>query len=380
MITDAAKNVASLAGEVTELPLGKPSFRPADRYKAKDFDVKNFRPIKTTAFKNKIAFLDGGNLPLIKAPSFSVHFARVYHNCFNGAERVNLGLPQKIEFFIVVSGFGGDDVKYKTSLIPLDENNRKYLPDEKDLIFDSYDSTMTTGGQQIEISRIGEVARSFAEWKMAAFVNRELKTRGSPEVNLCAGSLKSEPCVGDLFVRDGTLHAPYTNESKYADEAYKEAEKNGVLFCGVSKTSQLYTTTGLPLVVAIGRLARQNHIKAPGYYTNIVEITDPAHRADLSFARFHARAENTFRVEILKCQEAHRDKIMSALAESSKDLSFPGYPYGLIDADKNARVSYDELNALRTLLFSEISKTRRFNGFKDFLAGGEAHDWLNKIV
>ncbi len=361
MITEAAKRVASLAGSVVELPLGRPSFRPADRYKAKDFDTKNFQPIATTESDFKIAFIDGGNLSVIEAPSFAVQFERAYFNCFDGEKRAKLDLPNKIEFFAVVTSSGGDEVKYKTHLIPLVEEYKRYLPDEKDLVFDSYDETLRTGLEQIEIPRIGEVARSFAEWNLAKLVAGELEK-------------------GDILVRDGTLHAPYTNEMKYAEAAYEAAKRNGALFCGVAKTSHLYTTTGLPLVAAIGRLARENHIKAPGYYENIVDITDPAHRADISFARLHARSQNTLRVEILKGQEGEKPRIMSALAANSRDVSFPGYPYGLIDADKNARVSYGELDALRMLLLSEISKAKKFGEFKDFLAATDAHDWLNKIV
>jgi len=363
MITDAAKRVASVVGKRVDLSLGKPSFRPEDRYKARDFDVKNFREIQPSHSRGmKLAFLDGGNLALIQAPSFAVHFERVYFNCFEGGQRVKLGIPSKLEFFVVTTSSGlKDDIRYETSFIPLDDGNTKYLPDEKDLIFDSYDENMKEGKEQIQIPRVGDVARSFAEWEYAGFVCNEL-------------------AEGDIFVRDGTLHAPYTNQAKYAEEAYDVARKRGILFCGVSKTSHLYTTTGMSLVAAIGRLARKNGIKAPGYYHNLVEITDPNHKADLNFARFHARSQHTFRVEILKGQEEHKDKIMSALAANSADISFPGYPYGLVDADKNARVSGDELDALRMLLFSEIAKGSDFQDFRDILAASDAHEWLNRVV
>ncbi len=383
MITDAAKRVASLAGKRTDIPLGRPSFRPEEHYEARDFDAKNFRPIKLShmrcapsgradcarpevshmrEFSSSIAFLDGGNLPLIRAPSFSVHFERVYFNCFREGKRTELEIPSKLEFFAVLTSSGeGGDVRYEASLIPLEGDWKKYLPDEKDLRFDSYDRTVSTGGERIKIPRIGDVARSFAEWNLARSVCERLSE-------------------GDIFVRDGTLHAPYTNQAEYAERAYGAARGNGVLFCGVSKTSHLYTTTGLSLVAAIGRLARENKIKAPGYYENVVRITDPNHRADLNFARLHARSQYTFRIEILKGQEAHKDRIMGALAANSSDISFPGYPYGLVDADRNARVSEDELDSLRTLLLSEIAGAGDFQDFKDLLAASEAHEWLNRIV
>lgn len=361
MITDAARRVASLAGKSTELQLGRPSFQPKERYKSKDFDAGNFKPIKPLSGNPKIAFVDGGNLPVLETPAFSVHFERLYYNCFESGKRVSLGVPNRIEFFAVVNSVGDGDVRYETRLVPLDENLKNYLPDEKDLVFDSYDETLKTGLERVEISRVGNVARSFAEWMLASFVVNELDE-------------------GDIFVKDGTLHAPYTNETRYAEISYNNAKKKSILFCGVSKTSQLYTTTGLPIVAAIGRLARENKIKAPGYYENLVEITDPAHKADLNFARLHAKSDHTFRVEILQGQEKQKERIMAALAENSKDLSFPGYPYGLVDADKNARVSYDELGALRILLLSEIAKNKGFELFRDALLGSDAHDWLNRIV
>jgi hypothetical protein len=366
MITDAASKIAKLACKRVDLPLGKPNFQPKERYKSKDFDVGNFKKLERSTQDShtrdlRIACLDGGNLPIIQAPSFAVHFERVYFNCFEGEKRVTLQIPNKLEFFVVVTSLAkGDEIKYETSLVPLNEEQKKFLPDEKDLVFDSYDETISTGGEQIQIPRIGDIARSFAEWKYARFVVDELDK-------------------GDIFVRDGTLHAPYTNQSAYADKAYEAARKNEVLFAGVSKTSHLYTTSGLPLAAAISRLARENNIEVPWYYKNIVDITDPAHKADISFAKLNKHSDYVFRIELLKGLEAQRDTLMRALASQSNDVSFPGYPYGLVDADKNARVSYDELDSLRMLLLSEISK-QGFKDFKELLAASDAHDWLNEIV
>ncbi len=368
MLTDAARKVASLAGRRIELPLGQPAFQPKNLYSSFDFDPKNFKTIGKAECQDpapKIACVDGGNLPLLQTPSFAVQFERVYCNCFSGGERVKLGdseLPSRIEFFAVVtSSNSGEGITYETHLIPLNEDYKKFLPDEGDLVFDSYDETMRTGMERMEIPRVGDVARSFAEWKLSRFVASELKT-------------------GDVLVRDGTLHAPYTNQSSYADAAYDAARKSGAIFCGVSKTSHLYTTSGLPLVAAISRLARDRGIQAPWYYEHIVDIKDPSHKADLNFAKLNAASDYVFRVEILKGQEESKERAMSALAGNSRDVSFPGYPYGLVDADKNARVSYEELDALRLLLYSEMSKSGGFEAFKDFLAGSEAHEWLNRVV
>lgn len=382
MLTDAAKRIAELADKRIDLPLGQPNFQPKDKYENLDFSSDNFQPIKQdsdlqpSGLKGrvappgqhshmrdlKLACLDGGNLPVIKTPSFAVQFERVYFNCFEGSERVKLDIPNRLEFFVVVtSSAENGDIRYETQFVPLNEKFKEFLPNEGDLVFDSYDETMREGQSRMEIPRVGDIARAFAEWRYSAIIAKELDE-------------------GDILVKDGTLHAPYTNLSAYAEGAYTVARKKGVLLCGVSKTSHLYTTTGLPLVAAISRLARENKVESPWYYEKLVEITDPAHKADLNFVRLNKQSDYIFRVEILKGQEDQKDTIMSALAANSRDISFPGYPYGLVDADKRARVSFDELDALRMVLFSEFSKTGDFERFKDFLAGSEAHEWLNKVV
>ncbi|MBN2518840.1 MAG: DNA double-strand break repair nuclease NurA, partial [Candidatus Altiarchaeota archaeon] len=211
------------------------------------------------------------------------------------------------------------------------------------------------------ISRVGEIARSFAEWSYASFVIKQLR-------------------AGDVFARDGTLHAPYTNQTKYAEEAYKTAEARDVDFVGISKTCSLYTSTGLPLVAAIARLARENGISGSWYYEKVADITDPAHKADLNFVKLNDSSKYILRTEVLKGQETQKERIFGVLASNARDISFPGYPYGLVDADKNARVSYRELKPLRMLISSEISKTENIEGFKEALMAADAHDWLNKIV
>ncbi len=64
-------------------------------------------------------------------------------------------------------------------------------------------------------------------------------------------------------------------------------------------------------------------------------------------------------------------KIFSALAENSQDPVFLGYPYGLVDADKNARVSNAEKGFLRTVFSSKID-LEKYNQL-------DAHDVLDKI-
>jgi hypothetical protein len=68
---------------------------------------------------------------------------------------------------------------------------------------------------------------------------------------------------------------------------------------------------------------------------------------------------------------------MSQLSANSSDLSFPGYPYGLIDADLNARVKYNEIEKYRTYLSSEMSRKDCWQTFLDELQSVDAHETLD---
>ena len=62
-------------------------------------------------------------------------------------------------------------------------------------------------------------------------------------------------------------------------------------------------------------------------------------------------------IEIFKGQDlVHPFKVFGFLAVQSKDLVLPGYPYGLIKADRLARVSESEKAYHRTRFLSRLPK------------------------
>ncbi|MBT3409003.1 hypothetical protein HN415_10105, partial [Candidatus Woesearchaeota archaeon] len=52
-------------------------------------------------------------------------------------------------------------------------------------------------------------------------------------------------------------------------------------------------------------------------------------------------------------------KVLGFLAMNSRDLILPGYPYGLIKADKFARVSVNETQILKTRFNTKLKKEVR---------------------
>ena len=118
-----------------------------------------------------------------------------------------------------------------------------------------------------------------------------------------------------------------------------------MFFLGISKTSTLFTTTGLSLLGAVQGLAEDYDVNGPCCLP-IARVANVLHNAFIYVVKLHESARYVFRFEIYGEQARRMSEedlcgVTSALASNSKDISFPGYPYGLIDADSFARVSGD---------------------------------------
>jgi len=71
--------------------------------------------------------------------------------------------------------------------------------------------------------------------------------------------------------------------------------------------------------------------------------------------RLHKRSEHVLRFEIFKDQDLiDYGKIVSLISNNAKDITLPGYPYGLIKADRFARVSEHEREFLHTQLSAKF--------------------------
>ena len=226
---------------------------------------------------------------------------------------------------------------------------------------------MRVGGARADIARVASVARRFAEWHYARHVvERELES-------------------GDVMVMDGTLRTTFLKESGYANAAFSIAKDKDVVYTGLSKTSRLFTTTGLSLLGAVRRLAMDSKISHIWYYYPVADPLTPEHQGAIFLVKLSDQSQRVFRFEI-QADQAKRleetdglNEIFSQLALNSNDLSFPGYPYGLVDADDNARVRFEELETYRVMLLSEISKLGSASKFVRHMEATDAHVTLNSL-
>jgi hypothetical protein len=357
-----------LDSRVSEVDLGDPHLS-SHNYDPVPLALQNFHPFKGSDSTRRIAFIDGGNQPLLQAPNFSAQFNRLYFNIFQGNRRLipEPTIPQRFEFVsATIAQFQGGEICFQTSLFPLVEANERYLPDPADLSFSSFDRRIMQGTSRADIKRVATIARRFAEWRYATTVVE----------NMLADR--------DILVMDGTLRTAFKNENAYARQGYAAAKKNSVLYTGLSKTSNLFTTTGLSLLGALRKFAEDNGVESPWYYYPVAMSKSPEHEAAIFITRLRPESRRAFRYEIQAQQaeqlsERERDEIFSELSNNSCDLAFPGYPYGLVDADINAKVLGSDVDMHRVELLSELSRNGAWPKFSRHMESSDAHDVLDRL-
>lgn len=321
-----------------------------------------------------MAFIDGGNQEILHAPNFSLQVNRVYFNLFQGKRRIPIksDIPPRIEFLsLTTSNFNQKerDMSYETFIFPVDDKFYDYLPQEKDMSFKSVARASFYGGERYDLERVASIARRFAEWTLShQVIEKELEE-------------------DDIVVRDGSLQVSFANENIYSEKGFESAKKVGAIFTGLSKTSHLATDGNSSLLGSINRFADECQIEYPTWcYCPVGSCSSQEYRALITIVKLNPHSNHVFRYEILKEQARELKKagvvdVVSALAENSNDPVFPGYPYGLIDADLHARVREDEKEIYKTRILSEISKKKGMllKVLAD-LRSADAHDILNNII
>ncbi len=294
-------------------------------------DSKRFLSISDKEVPGKVCYIDGGNAEIIGAANFSLQLIRTYYTIYSGNDRVG---NKKHEFYVLISAKGEENkIKYEV------ETYNTHFRLEKE--FDALDKSLVTGSHKAEPGKIAEVIRKFAEIKIAVEAIDELEK-------------------GDVIVRDGDLDSSLTGEDKYYKQLFEKAEKNQVIVSGLSKTTSILTNTGNSAAGALGLISPA----CEWYYPATTHI---------GFTKLHSQSKHVFRLDL-----NNKDKLGNVLAllkKNSTDPCFLGYPYGLIEADKHARVSQKEQQQIQLMFLAKGG-----NKFREHISSKDAHEILNRIV
>jgi hypothetical protein len=279
-------------------------------------------------------------------------------------------IPEKIEFYsaTILKPNEKGELEFETRFFPKEKKDSQYLPKNKIQI--PLKETLDERGNIPKIERFSARARRFAEWTYAEkFVSNELGSQ-------------------DIFIRDGSLQTGYKDEIELAEHLYKTALKKGVYITGLSKTCRLLTASGDSLISVINLIANGKYPNKQWYYHPVYKITKADNQADIYFIKLHKYSQHPFRFDIyLKQAEALEDAgdeeeigtIISNVSYISNDLSFPGYPYGLIKVDQMSRIAYKELDSQKLMVISEFEKDIYDNYIRPRLNSVNSHDIINKI-
>jgi hypothetical protein len=139
----------------------------------------------------------------------------------------------------------------------------------------------------------------------------------------------------------------------------------------LGKTSSIFTENGNLLSAVLSSISSRDS----WLYYPIADIENHNHKADIFFAKFHEKSRHIFRLEIFNAQKTKAEQVINELAGNCADPIFIGYPYGLIEADRIARVSNNEKESLKTMLLVKLKN----RNIEKYLSASNAHEILDKI-
>ena len=273
---------------------------------------------------------------------------RVYYTIYQNNRRIN---AKKQDFYAFAYAKDIDnELFYDVEFI----ENSNVLPDKNDLLLSSFDETIKQGIARASISNMSNIIRRFSELKTALNIIDLLDKN-------------------DIIIFDGSLQCTFTNEKKYMDKLYEKASQKNIIICGISKTTTLMTDKGNSIANALSKF----NIQGKWLYHPIVEIKSNGHKAEMAFVKLHEKSKYIFRFELYKEQKEKLSEVIGLLSTNCKDPVFIGYPYGLIEADKNARISNQEKDMLLTLFSTKFGKD--WERIKESLSNIDAHEILDNI-
>ena len=210
------------------------------------------------------------------------------------------------------------------------------------------------------------------------------------ELHLAAELCKAIP--QGMLVLDGSLQSMYEHDDILFSSLLQAAEASSVTVLAVSKTSELRTKQGrsvLGLLNYHGPKGAWFYYPVLSYsprYSSLSPVKEREKTSqglfDVCFVKWHQASRHVFRVDLRFPSHnpsntpskgnsgivspdytgyiiGYTDQVQTALSSllwNAADPLFPGYPYGLLEADQFARVSHQEQQYYHVILQSLLSK------------------------
>lgn len=299
-----------------------------------DLDKDNFVEIKERDSGKRIAFVDGGQAELLKTVNFSLQFIRTAALVFADNKKIKSLMN---EFFVLIDTDKNDE--YFTEIIPMKGNVIENIR------INALDPCIREGYERASVSKLGGIVRRFAELALVKEV---------------IGNLHKE----DVVVLDGALKSMVRGEDEYLKQVFDEARSSGIIISSLAKTNNRIFE-GECVASQIQESAPDN-----AWYYSLNE----EYSYEVGIVKLHQNSNYVFEFNILK---GYSDEVLSLVAACSKDVSFPGYPYGLIQVDRLARVNNQERDYL--LMRVKAKAGKQWQLIQKRLNILNAHDILDNV-
>ena len=318
MLTMIRKIIEEVSKKSEETYGNFPQFNN-EKYSPIEFSLSNYQEIKNRN-GNHLVFIDGGNAELINTPGLSLQIIRTAAVVMKNNK---LTKSTKKQFYVLASSNG--------------KKTQAKIFGHKDQTFES----------TLKPTKLCELIRRTSELKSAA------ENLGKATV-----------------VLDGTLEARTSTEKNRLEELKLKATAKKSKVVAIAKTTTLLTNSGKAFATLL-----MNNKNGSWHYHPLVKIESNYHPAEMFFVKLHEASKHAFRAEVFKEQENQITTITEELKSNSKDITFPGYPYGLILADKLARISNAEAELLKLKMFAAAGN--KWKNIKKDQTASDAHQILD---
>ena len=284
-----------------------------------------------------LVFIDGGNNEIFSTPSFNLSLIKISAIFFNKGIKKSVLIKECLLF---------------------SNQNKKVVIENKFNILDknNFDKSL------------------FEEWLIpkCGFNNR------LPEIFRRLNELDLALKLSNIFkenyiVIDGTLNQQFKdnldekNILKKISENIIDCDNQNIgnKILGLVKTNREIDINGNSLFFLINEKSPINK----SWITNIFETSNNLKNV---YAKLNSNSKYIFKIDFFDNLPL---KVFENLVHNSNDLIFKGYPYGLILADKFAKVSDKEINFKKTILLTKID----YNKIEIGLNALNIHDKIDSI-
>ena len=281
-----------------------------------------------------LACIDGGNAPIADTPLFAASLNRLHCSVFRG--------PARHEPGTIHTRFISLMINKKFTTYPI------YGTPPDNTLLDA----AATDYAKDDTHCIHSMPRVVGEWCVARDIIPHLKP-------------------GTCIVMDGSLAVWGPARRKFASDIMYKARRSGMILCGLSKTSRKLASGGRPLTdimmeEASGNISYMDAGENGNFHTICIMLHAQsrwAYRLDIDGQIYHDMGRECV------------GSVVASLAANASDSFMPGYPYGLLDADRRARVGKAEMVMATSMLRALLD-----GGPRRMLSLNTQHEYLNRVA